>query len=476
MLTYQDLLKVGKDENKRMEFALSVVSEHVQSSMYQEAEIAQEYMKQNNPTIRKYIKYLYSISGKAITDVSSSNHKMSSGYVKRLILSLVNFLLGNGITMDVAMKKKLGRRFDKRLTEMGKFSLIDGVCFGFWNCDHVDVFRVTQFAPIWDERTGQLMAGVRFWRIDQSKPMYFTLYEPDGYTELMVTDDNKVTVVQGKQAYVRHVLSSAADGDETVAWSNYAGFPIVPMWGNSEHQSEVSPLRADIDAYDLIKNGFANSITDIPPIYWTVYGAQGLDERGLAKFLDSIRRLGGGVVSENGANVTANTVDVPHDSRDSILDRIERDIYRNFMMLDTNAIASGADTATEVEAAYEPTNVKTDDFEGCVDDFVDSILALAGMEDVEYTFTRSMVVNTYELAQVLALCAEHLSSEYITTKLLTALGDGDKVEDVLKQMAAEELERMADDGNEDEDETEDMEAGRRASGNRTDAFGASGKN
>jgi hypothetical protein len=142
-------------------------------------------------------------------------------------------------------------------------------------------------------------------------------------------------------------------------------------------------------------------------------------------------------------------------SFDSSLSEKLRDIYRNFMMLDTNSIASGADTATEVEAAYEPTNVKADDFESCTDEFVDGILDLAGMEDEDYTFQRSMVVNVFEVAQVLSIGRSNLSSEYITSKLLSLLGDGDKTESVMEQMAAEEVTRMA--GDDEEDEIEDQE-------------------
>jgi hypothetical protein len=455
MLTYQDLQAVGSDERKRIEFVLTVVNEHMNSRMYREAQDAQEYMAQRNIGIRLAVKKIYSMSGKAVTDDIGSNFKMASAFAKRLIMHLANYLLGNGITMDPAAKKRLGRRFDKRLLELGKYALVDGVSFGFWNSNHVEAFRLTEFAPIWDGQTGALMSGVRFFQIDRDKPMTITLFEPDGYTEYSVTDVSNASVVQGKRAYKHRVRTSIADGEEVVAWSNYATFPIVPYWGNSEHQSEVTPMRADIDVYDLIKNGFANSINDIPAVYWTIYGADGFDDAGLAKFIDNIRKIGGAQVNEKGVNVNANTIDVPNQSRDSILDRIERDIYRNFMMLDTNSIASGADTATEVEAAYEPTNVKADDFESCTDEFVDGILDLAGMEDEDYTFQRSMVVNVLEVAQVLSIGQSNLSSEYITSKLLSLLGDGDKTESVMEQMAAEEVTRMA--GDDEEDEIEDQE-------------------
>ena len=38
--------------------------------------------------------------------------------------------------------------------------------------------------------------------------------------------------------------------------------------------------------------------------------------------------------------------------------------------------------------------------------------------------------------------ASHLSQEYVTTKILTVLGDGDKAEEVLQQMDADDQNRM----------------------------------
>lgn len=57
------------------------------------------------------------------------------------------------------------------------------------------------------------------------------------------------------------------------------------------------------------------------------------------------------------------------------------DLYRDAMALDTKEIAGGATTATQIRAAYEPLNSKTDNFEYCIHDFLDRLLAIAGITD-----------------------------------------------------------------------------------------------
>jgi hypothetical protein len=111
------------------------------------------------------------------------------------------------------------------------------------------------------------------------------------------------------------------------------------------------------------------------------------------------------------------------------------------MAFNPEEIASGAITATQIKAAYEPLNVKTDQFEYCVHEALDALMLLAGIEN-EASFTRSMIVNTNEEIQILMQAAPYLDDDYLTEKVMTLLGDADKVEDVIKKMDADELDRF----------------------------------
>jgi hypothetical protein len=49
--------------------------------------------------------------------------------------------------------------------------------------------------------------------------------------------------------------------------------------------------------------------------------------------------------------------------------------------------------------------------------------------------------NQSEMLEMVLQCAEYLDEEYVTTKILTLLGDSDKVSDVLKRKDAEAANR-----------------------------------
>ena len=67
-------------------------------------------------------------------------------------------------------------------------------------------------------------------------------------------------------------------------------------------------------------------------------------------------------------------------------------------------------------------------------------LALAGIDD-EPTYTRSQMSNQSELLDMVLQCAEYLDDEYVTTKILTLLGDSNKVQEVLQRKDAEAADR-----------------------------------
>ena len=439
MYTYQDLLEKGQNEDVRMNFVLSIIHAHKSSGEYETAEIAEEYLRHQNRTIVQYQKLLYTISGQAVPDNYSANYKIAHDFFKRFVTQQNQFLLGNGVTWgDSKTADKVGKRFDYMVQKAGKYALTHGVSFGFFNLDHLDVFSFLEFAPLYDEDNGALMAGVRFWQIDATKPLRATLYEVDGYTDYIWRDGNG-EILKPKRSYKINVSYTGVDGIEIYNGENYPAFPIVPLWGNPEKQSEIIGLREQIDAYDLITSGFANDLDDVSQIYWTISNAGGMDDIDLAMFVNRMKTVKAAAV-QDGEQAQAHTIDVPYSAREALLDRIRRDMYRDYRALDTEAISNGAVTATQIKAAYEGLVGKADEYEYCVLDFIRGLMEIAGIDD-EPTFTRSMIVNQSEELQNLIALAQFLPSDYIVTKILTTLGDADKAEEVLNQIAEKEKEQ-----------------------------------
>ena len=451
MRTYNDLVEITNEEEKQ-QFILRAINEHKATDMYKIALDAEDYMRTQNTTIMNYRKILYTMSGQAVPDNYSANYKCASSFFKRFVTQENQYLLGNGVTFNnESTKDKLGGEdFDSVLQEVGRNALVQGLAFGFANVDHVDIFKLTEFVPLWDENDGALKAGIRFWQVDTNKPLRATLYELDGYTEYIKDEkggERDMHIMQDKRPYKLTVGISEVDGIQILDGENYPTFPIVPLWGNPEHQSELNTIRTQIDAYDLIKSGFANDLDDVSAIYWTLSNTGGMDDVDLAQFVERMKIVKAAVVGDGvggGASAEAHTIEVPYQSREAYLTRLEKDMYKDFMALDTEQIAAGQVTATQIEAAYEPLNEKADMFEYCINKFIKGILTVFGIDD-KPSFVRSKMANRSEEIESILSAADYLSEEYITRKIMTILGDIDMIDDAQAQKANESMARFNED-------------------------------
>ena len=439
--TYQDLLAIGENDQNRMDFVRAVINDHQNSQLYKNAVIADKYDRQQNVTIYNYQKALFNLQGRPVEDLWSANYKLASNFFKRFVTQQNQFLLGNGITWGKdETSEKLGDDFDTRTQEAGRAALVGGVSFGFWNLDKLVVFKVTEFAPMYDEENGALMAGVRFWQLASNKPLRATLYELDGYTDYM-WENGKPSILKEKRPYILKTRTTQVDGTEIYDGENYPSFPIVPFWGNPHHQSELLGIRSQIDAYDIIKSGFADDL-DTAQVYWVLHNTGGMDDEDLAQFIERLHIVHAASVDDAaGTAVDAHTVDIPHEGREKLLDRLEADLYKDYMAFNPDSIVSGAATATQIRAAYEPINSKADEYEYCAIEFLKGVLHVAGIED-DPTFERSYIINRQEEIQVLTMAGQYLTDDYVTRKILTVLGDGDRADDILGEMDAEDIERI----------------------------------
>lgn len=441
--TYNDLLEVGEIEKDRMEFVLSAIWEHKASTDYQTAYDAELYYKHQNPTIMRYQKFVYNQFGQKVPDIWSPNNKIASNWYNYFTVQKNSYLLGNGVTFGKdETKKKLGKDFDKVVLDVATDASNGGVAFGFWNLNHLECFSLTEFVPLYDEDDGGLKAGIRFWQIDDSKPLRATLYELDGYTDYIKRKDEDVQILHDKRAYTQIVKRNDIEGETILDGAPPAGFPIVPLW-NVNRQSDLVGNRGTIDAYDLMVSGLINNVSDGEFIYWILKNCGGMNGEDDARFIEQLKLTRvAHADGDDGASVEAHNVTVEFQATAEALDRLTAQLYTDFMALKVEDVSAGSVTATQIQAAYEPINQKTDQFEYCVTEFINGILALAGIED-EPTYTRSQMSNQSELLEMVLQCAEYLDDEYVTTKILTLLGDADKAREVLKRKDAEAADRYA---------------------------------
>lgn len=432
---------MGADEKKRINFILSAISEHKNSKAYRMAVDAELYFNGENPTINRYEKIIYDLQGKAHRDMYTANHKIASSFFGFNVRQEVSYLLGNGVTFhNSATKEKLGKKFDIEMVKAGKYALIAGVSFGFYNLDHVEVFKLREFAPLYDEENGSLMAGVRFWQVAADKPLRATLYEVDGYTDYIQRGGEDMDILKDKRPYVLHLRTSQADGTEIYDGMNYPTFPIVPLKNGEDALSELIGKRNTVDALDLCTSNMVNNVDEGNLIYWVLNNAGGMDDMDDVQFIERIKTLHVAHTDDN-VKAESHTIEAPYNGTNATIDMLKRKLYEDFQAFDSSAISAGNQTATAIAASYTPLDLKVDDFEASVTEFILGLLAVAGIDD-EPSYTRNQIINKTEETQTILMGADYYDDEYITKKLLTINGDAGQYDALMERKAAEETERV----------------------------------
>lgn len=453
-----------------MDFVKKVVDEHKISADYLVAADAELYYAKRNPTISRAQKYVYDEQGIQVPDVWSSNYKLTHGFFRRFVLQQVQYVLSNGVTFQKKdTKDRLGKDFDSRLQELAKKAMTDGVCFGLWNLDHLEVFPFADtpkspgFSPLYDRDTGLLRAGVRYWRTindgedEKNNTERYTLYEEDGYTDYIKRKGSDMEPIGNKKPYRTTTRANGLGIVENVVGENYPGFPIIPMWANDLKESEIIGIRPSIDCYDFIASDLAGDISDSNGFFWTLNNAQGMDDVDLVKF---VKRMNVVRAAALGRDVTAeaHTLEIPVEASMRMLELLRSDMYQDMMLLDIEKALAGDKTATSIRMAYQQQDDKCGDFEYCIRDFIARLLNLLGIDD-EPSFQWNRIANQMEETQMVMMAAAELDSEAILGKLPWITPE--EAEEILKRRAADDFGRFdgnnKQQGNENEEEEENAE-------------------
>lgn len=447
MITYQEFLATYENGLPTAAGVEAVVQDHKSSGEYRLALIADEYDRQKNATIMAFEKYIHTMTGASIADPYAANHKIPSNVFRRLNVQRTQYSLGNGLSFqDKKVKDRFGKEFDTTVQKIGYAANIHGLAFGFWNLNRLYCFRLTEFAPIYDENTGALMAGVRFWQVNDKQPLNMWLYTVDGIMRFTRKNgDKEATALDTEfKPYVGIVTRTQADGEQITGGENYPALPIVPLWGSELKQSTLVGMREGIDAYDLIRSGLANDLTESAFIYWLVNNAAGMTDKDKAELLQELRTKHMGVTESdgngNGTSITPYTQDVPHEARTAYLDRIKAGLYEDFGGLDVHTIAAGS-TNDHIDAAYQPLDENADDFEYQVIEFVQGLGELQGIEEEDATpiFKRNRVSNQLEQTQMVLAAGTYLDDETVIRHL--PFISVDEVEEILKRKKNADVER-----------------------------------
>lgn len=363
-------------------------------------------------------------------------NRIGGGFLHRFVVQQNQFLLGNGCLLpDEDMKQQLGLDFDHQLARLGERALLHGVSYLYWNCGHAEVLEaaanpLSGFFPLVDELTGDMMAGVQFWQVSLKRPLHIRLFEMDGVS-LWRAEGKRLLCVQPKRAYVVTYRSDAF-GESVVDQHNYDRLPVIPLYANADQRSELTPaIQSKIDAYDRILSDFADNLDRANDVYWVLNNFGGTTDD-VAELMEQIQRIKAVVSLSDGSGSSTSaephTIEVPYAARQTALQLLERQLYKDYMALNMDELTGGSLTNVAIRAATANLNLKADLYEWEVFRCVRSLLLMLGYDTDEIRFKRQEIGNETETIQNIATMRQDIDrrtalklNPYIQTDELDAL-------------------------------------------------------
>lgn len=443
MITFQDF-EASQDKKS---FIIKTIQDFKNGKMYANAVDAEAYYQEENTTILARKKTFIGANLTAVEDITKANNQIPSGFFPVIVRQANNYLLGNGIDLgeENKIKDNLGNNFDIKIQRAGINSHLAGVSWAYCFLNSkgkfdVDIWKGIEFIPLLDESNGLLRAGIRFWQIDSTKPLYIELYEENGKSKYR-SKDNKIELIEDKKAYIVTRGKDAIE-ETIIGESNWSTLPIVPLYIKDNHGGDLTlGLKNKIDLYDIIQSDFGNNLEDMQDVYWTIknYGGQDLDQ-----FIEDLKYYKSVKVQGEG-DATPHTIEIPWQAREKALDILRKDIYESAMALDTEKISGGNITNLDIKAMFTNLDLKTNEFEWNTKDFISGIVDLyqefsKDSTDYSIKFMRSTFVNETEIVENIVLFREDITQRKALE--LNPMIDNSEIDKIIEDSEIESVDRI----------------------------------
>lgn len=366
----------------------------------------EDYYMSRNTAIMARKKQVYISSRGAVDNPIAANHKLASGYFKKIVVQKVLYLLQNGVIFtDDKQAEILDEYFETSFNEM----IIDAGIEASnkseaWLYAYKDdgktkftLIPAEQIVPFYDEY-GKLTMVIRHYE-DDGKYIRIEFDKDEMRRFEKKADQNAVFQLVSTSG---HWTEQAIFNDEPVGdpiEHTWTDVPFIPLFNNKEKTSDLEPIKALIDTYDIINSDFANNIDDMQDAFYTLKGYNG-DADELAEFMRQLKQIKAVPIDQEG-DVEAQQLQIPTEARSVFLKQLKNDIYEFSMAVDTKSVSGGSVTNVHIKAMFADLDLKTGLFENEVRKFIIKIIDFINANEnknlsQEFNFSRAMIVNRQE--------------------------------------------------------------------------------
>ena len=459
-------------DSLKPDLILSIINQDMLSERKKKAKIGERYYEGNHD-IKDYKVFYFNDAGELVEDTTRSNIKISHPFFTELVDQKAQYFMSSKKSivrsdipeLQAELDNYFGDVFKNELADLIAGSSVKGFDYiyakknredrlEFSYADGMGVIEVlakdngnpddpNDYVIYWYTDTQRTEKGIKevikigVW--DKDKTYYYE--KINGIRGKVKKGD--VGLILDPEAKINprpHVLYQEGDkyyGD---------GFDFIPFWrldNNRKQISDLKPIKALIDDYDLMSCGLSNNLQDISEGVYVVKGYNGSNLTELQQNIRSKKIVG---VGKEG-DLDIRTINIPYEARRVKLELDEKNIYRFGMGFNSSQLGDGNITNIVIKSRYTLLDLKCNKLEGNVRallrELLEPVLAEINelnktgytQQDVYFDFERETITNELDNAQIELVDAQRKQTEITTLlNIATKLPDETLMELIFEQL------------------------------------------
>jgi SPP1 family phage portal protein len=343
-------------------------------------------------------KRYYYIDGRAVENQTRANFKIPHPFHKILVDQKVSYIAGNPIVVSVSendnatiaeehqssMIEYLDDSFDDKVNDWIIGACNKGVEWLHFYIDpdgelQLIVVPAEQIIPVYDTQyQNDLIYVIRYYEYELigSDGRSLTRYKVEWWdkekVEYWVQLENNSYVLDTSYLInpCPHWFSFNTTEPGTKFANSWGRVPFIPLYNNSEMQTDIHTVKPLIDSYDKVKCGWANDVEDFKELIYVLKGYEarrpvnaqgkelydGITDLGL--FMKNLVEQGVVTVTEDG-NVTTLKAEIPVDAKEKLLALTRQEIFYFGEGVDVTSKDMGSDpSGVKLKFLYASLDLK----------------------------------------------------------------------------------------------------------------------
>lgn len=376
--------------------------------------------------IKDYRMFYYDSDGMLQEDVYRTNVSISHPFFTELVNQCTDYILSSKESivksdfpdLQNALDEYFNDEFKKELKDLVSYSQIEGFSYLYRYKDEELKSRF-KFA----DGLGVIEVDKKFTSDGNNYVIYYykdTILNED-FTEInidrvqvwdsantyyYIIKDEQILIDEDEPLNPRpHIIYK--EGDK-LYFDVFDDIPFYRLDNNKKQESELKPIKALIDDYDIHACSLTNDIQDFNSAIYLVKGYQGNDLNKLMTNLKTKKIIG---VGEAGG-LEVKTVDIPYEARQIKLELDEKNIYKFGFGFNSSQLGDGNVTNVVIKSRYALLDLKCNRIESNLRSLMKDLIQIAldeintelktgyTLKDVYMDFERTIITNELDNAEI----------------------------------------------------------------------------